>query len=80
MTGCYHKPCIILLFCVCIHELEADETMYEEKVKSISDHANKVIDNGHFGSAIMKTVTTGSYNKLIINLESLLLICTYVDM
>ena len=40
-----------------LQELEADKTMHEEKVKSISDHANKMIDSGHFESAkIMQTV------------------------
>jgi len=42
--------------------------MYEEKVKSINDHANKMIDNGHFESAkIMKTVKSFSdrYNNQV---------------
>ena len=46
-----------LMFVFHLKELEADKAMYEEKVKSISDHANKMIDGGHFESAkIMKTV------------------------
>ena len=45
------------MFAFYLKELEADKTMHEEKVKSISDHANKMIDSGHFESAkIMKTV------------------------
>ena len=45
------------MFVFHLKELEADKAMYEEKVKSISDHANKMIDGGHFESAkIMKTV------------------------
>ena len=48
--------CAHILTCY-LQELEADKTMYEEKVKSISDHANKMIDSGHFESAkIRKTV------------------------
>ena len=42
--------------------------MHEEKVKSISDHANKMIDSGHFESAkIMQTVKSfcNRYNEVI---------------
>ena len=43
------------------HELEADKTVYEEKVKSIEDQASKMIDSGHFEAAkIMKTVKSFS--------------------
>ncbi|XP_065894234.1 spectrin beta chain, non-erythrocytic 1-like isoform X3 [Dysidea avara] len=42
-------------------ELEADKTVYEEKVKSIEDQSSKMIDSGHFESAkIMKTVKSFS--------------------
>ena len=48
---------MLVSYFIIIQELEADKTMYEEKVKSISDHANKMIDSGHFESAkIRKTV------------------------
>ena len=49
-------------------ELEADKTMHEEKVKSINDHANKMIDSGHFESAkIMQTVKSfcNRYSEVI---------------
>ena len=51
-----------------LQELEADKTMHEEKVKSINDHANKMIDSGHFESAkIMQTVKSfcNRYNEVI---------------
>ena len=49
-------------------ELEADKTMHEEKVKSINDHANRMIDSGHFESAkIMQTVKSfcDRYSEMI---------------
>jgi len=52
-------------------ELEADKTVYEEKVKSIEDQASKMIDNGHFESAkIMKTVKSFSTRLANINAKS----------